>query len=93
MLRLLGIGFVCAVLALGGGGTPAPLPELACEILAAFALFGWVALRGPESLPVNRRVWFVLLLIVAVPLLQLVPLPPSIWHESRPHGAAPDRPR
>lgn len=81
MLRLLGIGFVCAVLALGGGGTPAPLPELACEILAAFALFGWVALRGPESLPVNRRVWFVLLLIVAVPLLQLVPLPPSIWHE------------
>lgn len=80
MLRLLGIGFICSVLAFGGGGTPAPLAELVCQLLAAVALFGWVAMRGPQSLPVGRQVWIVLALIVIVPLLQLVPLPPSVWH-------------
>lgn len=50
-------------------------------MLAAVALFGWFALRGPEALAVDRRIWIALALIAVVPLLQLIPLPPSLWHE------------
>ncbi|WP_189541890.1 hypothetical protein [Novosphingobium arvoryzae] len=40
-------------------------------MLAAVALFGWFALRGPEALAVDRRIWIALALIAVVPLLQL----------------------
>lgn len=75
-----GMMFIFSILVLGGGGTPAPLTELICELLAAAMLLIWVGLRGPGSLPVGRSAWLVLALIAIVPILQLVPLPPSIWH-------------
>ncbi|MDP3906632.1 O-antigen ligase [Novosphingobium sp.] len=76
---MLAVGFVFSMLVLGGGGTPAPLSELLCQLLAAVTLFGWLALRGADSLPVGRKVWLVLGLIAAIPLLQLIPLPPAVW--------------
>lgn len=78
--RMLGMIFIFAMLMLGGGGTPAPISELLCQLLAAATLLGWVALRSPESLPAGGKVWWSLGLIAAVPLLQLIPLPPSLWH-------------
>lgn len=79
-LHGIGMMFIFSLLVLGGGGTPAPLTELICELLAAAMLLAWVALRGPGSLPVGRNVWLVLGLIAVIPILQLVPLPPSAWH-------------
>lgn len=70
-----------AALVLGGGGSPAPLPELALELLAALILAAWTWL--PDSREQWRRVpapvRIVTLLTIAVPLLQLVPLPPALW--------------
>lgn len=76
---MLGLGYVFAILLLGGGGTPAPLSELACELLAAVALLGWLVLRDPATMPIDRRVWIVVALVTAIPVMQLIPLPPAIW--------------
>lgn len=78
-MHLLGAGYLLAILMLGGGGTPAPLSELACELLAAVALLGWLILRQPAAAPVDRRIWWVMALIAGIPVAQLIPLPPAIW--------------
>jgi O-antigen ligase len=70
---------LAGLIALGGGGSPAPLAELACELIAVVALIAWLAAtprivgRLPAGLPA------ITMLALAVPLLQLVPLPPAIW--------------
>lgn len=70
----------CA-LVLGGGGSPAPATELALELLAALLLLAWllpVGQRGQWRLvPVSARL--IVLLIAALPALQLIPLPPMPW--------------
>lgn len=71
-----------AALLLGGGGSPAPLPELTLELLAV--LVGSIWLLLPATRDQWRKVppaaWLAGLLVVLVPLLQLVPLPPQLWH-------------
>lgn len=68
-----------AALVLGGGGTPAPLPELALQLLAFVALAIW-ALVGPRALPTAApAAWWIAGLVLALPLFQLVPLPPAVW--------------
>lgn len=78
-LTWLALIYVPLLLILGGGGTPAPIAELACQLLAALALVGWVVLRGPDQLQNSKLLWWVLGLIVVVPALQLIPLPPALW--------------
>lgn len=78
-LTWLTLVYTVLMLILGGGGTPAPLSELACQLLAALALVGWVALRGPAALENARAPWLVCGLIALVPALQLIPLPPALW--------------
>ena len=78
-LTWLALAYVPLLLILGGGGTPAPLAELACQVLAALALVGWIALRGPDALENARPLWWVCGLIVLVPALQLIPLPAALW--------------
>lgn len=78
-LLWLSLCFLPLLLIFGGGGTPAPLSELVCQLLAALALVGWVTLRGPERLADARSLWLVLGLIVLIPALQLIPLPPALW--------------
>lgn len=67
----------CALL-LGGGGSPAPFPELVLQIIAACAFAAWI-LATPDWYGVPRTAWVIAALIVAVPLIQLVPLPPAFW--------------
>ncbi len=92
--RLLGAGrvsskhkVVAAILAgaavvLGGGGSPAPIPEIILQCLSALALAAWLVLPKAEApiFPVDRRIWMIALMVVILPLVQLVPLPPVLWH-------------
>ncbi|WP_206742912.1 O-antigen ligase family protein [Erythrobacter sp. SG61-1L] len=64
---------------LGGGGTPSPLPELSLELLAGLTMLAWIWLPGPVRLPTDPALWTIAALAIAVPALQLVPLPPDIW--------------
>lgn len=72
---------LAAALVLGGGGSPAPLPELALEWLALLVGAAWLLLPTTRSLwrTVPRGVWLVCLLALAVPVVQLIPLPPALW--------------
>lgn len=60
----------------GGGGSPAPLSELVCELVAAAVLALWLWSR--PAIP-SRAVIAVVLLISLPVAFQLVPLPPALW--------------
>jgi O-antigen ligase len=66
---------------IGGGGSPAPLPELALELLAVLILLVWLMAPATREqwrrIPVPARL--VAALALALPILQLVPLPPALW--------------
>lgn len=67
--------------ALGGGGSPAPGIELLVELLALLVLAA-ALLRGERPLALIRQDrWIALMLglLIALPLIQLVPLPPVWW--------------
>ena len=75
-------GFLVTAIALGGGGSPAPLPELILELLAAGFALVWL-LAPPAGLDwqrIPKSAWLIAGLVAVVPLLQLVPLPPLLWH-------------
>ena len=69
-------------MAFGGGGSPAPLPELALELLAALTALIWLVTPygQAEWARVPRPTWLIAALVAGVPLLQLIPLPPFVWH-------------
>lgn len=77
----LAAALLALALVLGGGGSPSPLPELALELLAVLFLLAWL------SLPSCRDQWrrvpgparLIAGVLVALPLLQLIPLPPALW--------------
>lgn len=72
---------VAFVMVFGGGGSPAPLPELLVELASLLALGAWLFSRpvhGPN--PSDRPLWIGIVIFVAIPLIQLVPLPPALWH-------------
>ncbi|MFA6117505.1 MAG: O-antigen ligase family protein [Sphingomonas sp.] len=67
----------------GGGGSPAPIAELVVQLAALLALCAWPYLPRPDSdAPslIDRLLWISAAIFVATPLVQLVPLPPIIWH-------------
>ncbi|WP_295638142.1 O-antigen ligase family protein [Novosphingobium sp.] len=65
----------------GGGGSTAPASELALEAFAAAILVGGLWLDRSRALwRAPRSLWIIVALAIAVPTLQLVPLPPAIWH-------------
>lgn len=67
-------------LALGGGGSPSPLPELSLQISTAVILACWLY-RHPGGLSgIPSGSWWIAGLVTALHLLQLVPLPPALWH-------------
>jgi O-antigen ligase len=71
--------YLLLLLLLGGGGSPAAVSELLCEIVAALALTAWVALGGPHAMRGQIAVVLVAGLVVALPLVQLIPLPAGLW--------------
>lgn len=75
------ISLLAAVLILGGGGSPAPVPELMLELISG-ALFAAFLIGGAatDELPkVAPQIWLMVALVIILPLLQLIPLPPVIW--------------
>lgn len=64
----------------GGGGSPAPMPELVLQVVSALVFGVWLY-RQPEGLRiVPRPVWWIAGMLPALHLMQLVPLPPALWH-------------
>ncbi len=68
-----------AAVVLGGGGSPAPLPELIAEWVVAALAAAWCWHRSPADIPIPRPALAVGGLCLILPLLQLVPLPPQLW--------------
>lgn len=67
-------------LAVGGAGQNFPLLEMLLDLcaLAAAAVLAWYG--APERLaPISRWALVLMACVLALPALQLVPLPPSIW--------------
>lgn len=78
---MLALALLGAAIVLGGGGSPAPVPELALEWLALALGAAWLLMPATRDdwRRVPRSAWLVTGLIVAVPLIQLIPLPPALW--------------
>lgn len=73
---------LAAAIVLGGGGSSAPAAETALQltfaaVLAALALSARSI--GFGKLP--RSAWLIAILVLALPVLHLVPLPPALWHD------------
>ena len=74
--------FIAAALLLGGGGSPAPHSELMLQVLACILLLLWLWLPTPDGrvpAPRDPLAWLFGGLVLAVPVLQLLPLPPAWW--------------
>ncbi len=76
-------GFVAAALAaamlLGGSGSLVPLPEIALECLLAGLTAAWVWMRPDGLRNVPRGAWIIAALLLALPICQLLPMPPALW--------------
>src|SRR5689334_8945644 len=74
-------GLLAITMAIGGAGDSFPLLEMLLE-LCALATLGYFALtRRSWALNLETRLALALLgLMLVLPLLQLVPLPPDLWH-------------
>ncbi|MBR0552100.1 O-antigen ligase family protein [Stakelama marina] len=81
---LIAAALLVVAILFGGGGTPAPGSELVVELAAIAAAIAWfwlAYLRGEAIAPVRDGSWLVALFaLIAIPLMQLLPLPPSLWH-------------
>lgn len=65
----------------GGGGSPSPVPELIVELAALMALGAWcLTPKAHNNGPVDRPLWIGTAIFVALPIIQLIPLPPILWH-------------
>jgi O-antigen ligase len=79
--RLVGI-FLVLVVALGGGGSPNPTTELLLEIsfTVCAAVWLWLPCEWADGDGQVDPLVFVLVAIpLAIPIVQLLPLPPSLW--------------
>lgn len=73
---------VAFVMIFGGSGSPSPMVELWVELVSLLTFGVWLytpSLREAAN-PPDRLLWIAVGLFVAIPLLQLVPLPPVLWH-------------
>lgn len=68
-------------LAVGGAGVNFPLAEMALDIVALGVAAALVWRPEPVRLePLSRWAMALVAAVLVLPLLQLVPLPPAIWH-------------
>lgn len=70
--------FVALAVVFGGGGTPAPLPEMLLEWLA-LAMLATIVVLHPDDRPWPRQATAFAFALLLLPALQLIPLPPTIW--------------
>lgn len=66
-------------LVLGGGGSPAPLLEVALQLSLALTALALLILAPANIAHVPAAAWRIAALVMIVPLVQLIPLPPSLW--------------
>lgn len=71
--------FTAVALFLGGGGSPAPVPELLIEWTALAALLVALWLRKPNEAPLPRGAIGFCAAMLALPAIQVIPLPPALW--------------
>lgn len=76
--------YVALAMVLGGGGTPAPKAEIAVQMAFALAAFAWFWAGPPRTHqhgnePVPRSLVILGAAVLALPLVQVVPLPPFVW--------------
>lgn len=73
--------FFAVALAIGGAGAAYPLLEMVVEILGIALLCYFAVTARGEPLPPDARIPLILAgAVLLLPLLQLVPLPPALWH-------------
>lgn len=65
---------------LGGGGSPAPVLELVLQLIAAGLIADWAIQMERRRRKVSIPSLVIAVVILGIPLLQLIPLPPSVWH-------------
>lgn len=86
--RLLLVATMLAMLMLvGGGGSPAPRAELAAQLVALCGFAAWQLLSPARPARLDPLVLAAMLLLATLPLIQLVPLPPQLWHALPGRGA------
>lgn len=73
--------FLALGLILGGGGSPGPLMELGLQVCAAIALALAVAVPAFRTGPIPKLIIALAAVAVILPAVQLIPLPPAIWHQ------------
>lgn len=71
---------VGVAIVVGGGGSPAPFPELVVQLAAVLAVVVWALVSRPPFPRAPREAWFIAAILIGLPLLQLVSLPPALWH-------------
>jgi exopolysaccharide production protein ExoQ len=79
---LVAVLFLACAIALGGGGSPNPGTELLLQLVFVAAALAWLWLPAEDGSiprPQARSFWLIGVLVVALPLLQLMPLPPEVW--------------
>ncbi len=72
---------LCLAMLLGGGGVQHPAEELLTEALIAVIGCLWFLKAdrfGPRGTP--RAAWLVAGALLILPIIQLIPLPPGVWH-------------
>lgn len=74
------IALIASGMVLGGGGSSNPLTEIVLQLIAALLMAVWCLAPGEAPRRISGWVPLVCALVVALPLIQLIPLPPSIWH-------------
>jgi O-antigen ligase len=73
--------YVACAIVLGGGGTPNPTTEIILQLVFATLVVAWIWLGRREEAQVRADRWTfpLIALILALPIVQLVPLPPALW--------------
>lgn len=77
------IGLLVVSVVLGGGGSTNPAMEVLLEALFATALFAVAAITLTKRLdwpPTPWPAWLIVATLLLLPIVQLIPLPPSVWH-------------
>lgn len=80
MRTAIAVVMVMVGLVLGGGGTSNPHTELVLQGFAAALIAAWIVAPGRAPRRVARPLVVIAVLAIALPLIQLIPLPPSVWH-------------
>lgn len=74
--------FVALAMLLGGGGSPNPGTEMILQLATVLAMGAyWWTGRDRRTPAPQLEVIGITVLILTVPIAQLIPLPPSVWHD------------